>query len=87
MFHNIEFLNPSFFWLFLLIPALVAWYWWNYKNNFARMTISGLENLKGAPISLRQRLVYDSFLVNEPAFFNTLKGFIDSTYEEFKNEN
>jgi homoserine O-acetyltransferase len=29
---------------------------------------------------------HDSFLVDEPAFFNTLKGFIDSTYEEFKNE-
>lgn len=63
MFHNIEFLNPGFFWLFLLIPALVAWYWWNYKNNFARMTISGLENLKGAPISLRQRLVYLPFIL------------------------
>jgi hypothetical protein len=25
-------------------------------------------------------------LVNEPEFLKTLKGFIDSTYEKFKNE-
>jgi homoserine O-acetyltransferase len=30
---------------------------------------------------------HDSFLVNEPEFFQTLKGFLDSTYEDFKNEN
>ena len=27
---------------------------------------------------------HDSFLVNEPEFLKTLKGFIDSMYEKFK---
>ena len=29
---------------------------------------------------------HDSFLVNEPEFLKTLKGFIDSMYTKFKNE-
>ena len=29
---------------------------------------------------------HDSFLLNEPEFLKTLKGFIDSMYEKFKNE-
>ena len=29
---------------------------------------------------------HDSFLVNEPEFLKTLKGFIDSMYGKFKNE-
>jgi len=61
MFSNIEFASPGFFWLFFLIPALVAWYWWKHKSNFAFMTISSLDSLKGAPISLRQRLIHLPF--------------------------
>ena len=30
---------------------------------------------------------HDSFLVNEPKFLETLKGFLESSYEDFKNEN
>ena len=29
---------------------------------------------------------HDSFLVNEPEFLETLKGFLDSNFEIFKNE-
>ncbi len=61
MFNNIDFANPGYFWLFLLIPALTAWYWWKHKGNFAKMTISGLDNLKGAPVSLRQRFIHLPF--------------------------
>lgn len=61
MFNNIEFADPGFFWLFLLIPGLIAWYWWKHKNNYAKMNVSGLDQLEGAPISIRQRLIHLPF--------------------------
>jgi len=63
MFHNIEFADPGYFWLLLLIPAAIAWYWWKHKNNFAKMRISGLDQLSGAPISLRQRFIHLPFVL------------------------
>lgn len=61
MFNDIEFASPGFFWLFIIIPILTAHYWWKHKNNFAFMNISGLENLKSAPKTIRQRLIHLPF--------------------------
>ncbi len=63
MFHNTEFANPELFWLFLLIPALVAWYIWKYRENYSKMTISGLSHFKGAPVTLRQRFIHLPFVL------------------------
>jgi Ca-activated chloride channel family protein len=63
MFHNTEFANPELFWLFLLIPALVAWYIWKYRDNYSKMTISGLSHFKGAPVTLRQRFIHLPFVL------------------------
>lgn len=63
MFNNIEFASPGYFWMFILIPVFIAWYWWKHKENHAFMFISGLENLAGAPISIRQRLIHLPFIL------------------------
>ena len=63
MFSNIEFADPGFFWLLLAIPAAATWYLWKYKKRFAQMQISGLENLKNAPKSIRQRLIHLPFIL------------------------
>ena len=63
MFNNIEFASPGYFWMFILIPVFIAWYWWKHKGNHAFMFISGLENLDGAPISIRQRLIHLPFIL------------------------
>ena len=63
MFSNIEFADPGFFWLLLVIPIAISWYWWKYKSRFAQMQISGLENLKNAPKSIRQRLIHLPFIL------------------------
>lgn len=63
MFKHIEFADPTFFWLFLLIPVLSVWYWYKHQGNYAKMHISGLENLKGAPKSLRQRFIHLPFVM------------------------
>lgn len=43
MFENLPFKNPEFFWLFLLLPALTAWYIWKYKKNNATLQISSIK--------------------------------------------
>ena len=61
---------------------------WLYPTAESKKIVIAL-NAIGAEVSFVEIITnngHDSFLVNEPAFFNTLKGFIDSTYEEFKNE-
>ena len=61
---------------------------WLYPTSESKKIVIALNSI-GAEVSFVEIVSnngHDSFLVDEPAFFNTLKGFIDSTYEEFKNE-
>ncbi|MFV5685169.1 vWA domain-containing protein [Flavobacterium sp. GB2R13] len=44
---KITFLNPEFFWLFLLIPVAVAWLFWKKNQQSATLKISSLEGFKG----------------------------------------
>jgi Ca-activated chloride channel homolog len=47
MFSNIEFANPSFLLLFLLLPLLGWWYLKQYKNHYAPIRMSNLTMFKG----------------------------------------
>ncbi len=38
---NLEFHNPEFFWLFLILPVLAAWYYFNRRKDSAVLKISG----------------------------------------------
>lgn len=44
--NDITFMNPEFFWLFLLLPILVAWYIWKKREQFAVLKMSSLSGLK-----------------------------------------
>jgi len=46
MLENFEFVNPEFFWLFLLLPALVLWYIWKRKQQTAELQISSIKGFK-----------------------------------------
>lgn len=63
MWDNIDFVNPQFFYLLLIIPALVLWYWFKYKQNYAQLNYSGLNHLKGVPKTIRQRLIHSPFIL------------------------
>jgi Ca-activated chloride channel family protein len=41
-----EYVNPQFFWLLLLLPALVFWYVWNHNRQTAALRISSLTGFK-----------------------------------------
>ncbi|RMA66133.1 vWA domain-containing protein [Ulvibacter antarcticus] len=46
MFENFEFVNPQFFWLFLLLPALMLWYYIKRKQQTAALKISSIKGFK-----------------------------------------
>lgn len=45
---KISFLNPEFFWLFLLIPFAIAWLSWKNKEQTATLKISSVKGFKGS---------------------------------------
>lgn len=44
--NDITFMNPGFFWLFLIIPVLVAWYFWKKNDQSAVLKMSSLSGFK-----------------------------------------
>jgi Ca-activated chloride channel family protein len=46
MFENFEFVNPQLFWLFLILPVLMLWYFWKRKQQTASLKISSIEGFK-----------------------------------------
>jgi len=61
---------------------------WLYTTKENKDTVIAL-NASGADVSFAEIKTdkgHDSFLVNEPEFLKTLKGFIDSMHTKFKNE-
>ena len=54
VFHKIEmkditFVNPEFFWLFLLFPLLVGWLWIGRKKEIPSVLFSSLQGVKSVP--------------------------------------
>jgi Ca-activated chloride channel homolog len=45
---KITFLNPEFFWLFLLIPIVIAWLFWKRNRQSANLKISSIAGFKGS---------------------------------------
>ena len=46
MFANFTFENPEFFWLFLLLPLAIAWYFWKRNKQTAELKISTTQGFK-----------------------------------------
>jgi len=49
---KITFLNPEFFWLFLLIPVAIAWLFWKRNEQTATLKMSSLQGFKGSDSTL-----------------------------------
>jgi Ca-activated chloride channel family protein len=57
LFSGIEFAHPGFFWMLIIIPLMVAWYWW--KNRVLHGTLS-VSSVKG-------------FSSNKKSYYNSLR--------------
>ena len=51
---EISFLNPEFFWLFLLLPAAIVWHFWKRKQQSATLKISSVKGFKAQKSLLAQ---------------------------------
>lgn len=55
-FSHIEFANPWFFWLLLILPFMIWWYIRKRNQREAAFQVSSLEGLKKIPVSWKVRL-------------------------------
>lgn len=58
MLNNIEFANPLYLYLLVIIPALVVWYWFRHKHAQADLQISSTQIFEASKKSLKQYLYY-----------------------------
>lgn len=49
---NVTFLNPEFFWLFLLLPLAISWFFWKRNELSATLKISSLKGFKATTSTL-----------------------------------
>lgn len=59
---KVTFLNPEFFWLFLLIPLAIAWLFWKRKQQSPTLKISSVKGFKAKPSLLVKLKPYLSVL-------------------------
>lgn len=59
---KITFLNPEFFWLFLLIPVAVFWLFWNRNKQSATLKMSSIQGFKATGSLLSKLKPYLSVL-------------------------
>ena len=52
--NNIEFAHPDFFYLLLIVPLLMFWYWKRHNRDYADIQISSLKGFEESGKSLRQ---------------------------------
>lgn len=62
MFSNIEFANPGYLFLLVLVPLLVAWYWFRRGKSIPTMQLSSTEVFENIPRSIRHYLYPGMFL-------------------------
>ena len=80
-----EIVTKFAFFKFLIISFSSDWLYTTKENKDIVIAL----NASGADVSYSEIITdkgHDSFLLDEPEFLKTLKSFIDSMYEKFKNE-
>ncbi len=55
--------NPDYFYLFLLIPLLTAWYVYRFRKSHPELIFSGLKPFEGMSPSLKTRLIHGLFVL------------------------
>ncbi|HLN52998.1 MAG TPA: VWA domain-containing protein [Lentimicrobium sp.] len=68
MFDHIKFANPEAFWLLLLIPAAIAWYWFRGSKSYPTFQISDLSIFPKRRRRLKEFLLYSTWAARIFAF-------------------
>ncbi len=67
-FEDIQFAEKQWFWFFLLVPVMLAWYIWRINKHEAEFQFSSFNLFKGIKPSLKSRLRHSLFLMRLMAF-------------------
>ena len=62
MFEMDQWANPEYFYLLLVIPLLVVWYWFRYRNSNPELRFSGLKTFENMPRSPKTWLIHSLFI-------------------------
>jgi Ca-activated chloride channel family protein len=62
MFANVEFASPGLLYLLLLLPLLVAWYWFRHGKSMPTLQVSNTEVFETTPRSIRHYLYHGLFV-------------------------
>lgn len=60
---DITFAHPYFFWLFIIIPFLIAWYIWRLKKNNPELRIHSLEPFNAPGLTVRHVFRHGLFVL------------------------
>lgn len=64
---NLEFANPQYFWLLLLIPAMAGWYWYRLRHLQAKFQVSSFQALSSISPGWRVRFRHTLFVLRMAA--------------------
>lgn len=62
MFNNIEFANPEYLYLLIVVPLLGLWYWYRHRKDNADLQVSTTESFEATPRSIKQYLYFTLYL-------------------------
>lgn len=62
MFNGMEFANPNYLYLLVVLPLLGLWYWYRYRSDFAPIQVAGMENFENSSRSLKQYLFFITYV-------------------------
>jgi len=68
MLNNIEFANPDLLYILVIIPLLVAWYWFRNKRSYPEIQISSTEGFEKTKGTIKQYLFHSLFVLRMLAF-------------------
>ncbi len=63
MFSNITFANPGLLYLLVLVPLMVAWYWFRRGKSIPTLQVSSTEVFENTPRSIRHYLYHGMFIL------------------------
>ncbi|RLD53766.1 MAG: aerotolerance regulator BatA, partial [Bacteroidetes bacterium] len=62
MFNNIEFANPGYLYLLIIVPLLGLWYWYKHGHDQATLQVSDTSGFMPGSLSVKQFLYFSLYL-------------------------
>jgi Ca-activated chloride channel homolog len=63
MFNNVEFANPGYLYLLIILPLLAGWYWYRHIKDHAELQVSETESFNSTQRSLKQYLYFSLYVI------------------------